>query len=705
MALSAPVIALVEVNKTYRMGEVDVHALRGVNLTIAQGEFVAIMGASGSGKSTLMNILGCLDRPTSGEFLLEGVNAARQDEPSLARIRGCRIGFVFQNFNLLARTSTLDNVALPLFYAGRTKKVASHVRSTLELLGLAGCERNHSNQLSGGQQQRVAIARALINDPAILLADEPTGNLDSHTASEIMEVFQRLNRERGVTVVLVTHEPEMAAFADRIITLRDGVIISDVPTGTPGSAKRSISISAEAAESTMPTWWSEIRSVTSIAVRAAVRAIGQHKLRSALTMLGIFIGVAALIAMVAVGEGARSAVRERMQSLGTDLLIALPASSRTGGARGGTGSASSLRATDAAAILEEDTAVADVSYVNRQTAQVVYGDENWSTSVQGVTPSYISIRNWPVADGRALTDEDERGGTMVCVLGQTVVDNLFSQGSAPVGATIIVKNVPMRVVGVLAVKGHSGGGQDQDDAVLVPFSTSQQRILGVAAPQPRVQQTSKPSSSILSSSGASSAASPSNPFGVQPRLGGFVHAIYIQARNAALVKTALEQVTATLERRHRIKLGAEDDFSVRNLTEIAEAAEESSRVMEMLLAVIASISLVVGGIGIMNILLVSVTERTREIGIRVAIGARQMHILLQFLLEAVLLSVAGGGAGVLAGIVASEVISSVAGWPIRLSSVVVLIAFFFSAAIGVFFGYYPARQASRLNPIDALRYE
>jgi macrolide transport system ATP-binding/permease protein len=684
------------VSKIYKMGDdVEIHALRDVDLTIQPGEFVAIMGASGSGKSTLMNILGCLDRPTAGRFLLEGVDAAGLDEPSLARIRGRRIGFVFQNFNLLARTSTLDNVSLPLFYAGRTTKTAVRVRNALALMGLADRADNYPNQLSGGQQQRVAIARALINDPAILLADEPTGNLDSRTANDIMEAIQGLNRQRGVTIVLVTHEPEMAAFADRVVTLRDGAIVSDVSSARIGRLVPPVQATPPSDVAEAPSWWSEICSVNWIALLAALRAIGRHKLRSALTMLGIFIGVAALIAMVAVGEGARSAVRERMQSLGTDLLIATPASSRTGGVRGGAGSASTLRATDAAAILEEDTAVAEVSYINRQVAQAVYGDENWSTSVQGVTPSYVAIRNWPIASGRALTEDDERDGTAVCLLGQTVVDNLFSPSSDPVGATVIVKNVPMHVVGVLAAKGHSGGGQDQDDVVLVPFSTSQQRILGVSSLPPS-QQTA---------TAAPLAASPSNPFGIQPRLSGFVQAIFIQARSADLVKTALDQVTATLERRHRIKTGADDDFTVRDLTEIAQVAEESSRVMEMLLAAIASISLVVGGIGIMNILLVSVTERTREIGIRMAIGARRTHILLQFLLEAVLLSVVGGGVGVAAGIISSEVISAVAGWPTLLSPLVVLIAFVFSAAIGVFFGYYPARQASRLNPIDALRYE
>jgi macrolide transport system ATP-binding/permease protein len=348
--------------------------------------------------------------------------------------------------------------------------------------------------------------------------------------------------------------------------------------------------------------------------------------------------------------------------------------------------------TDGAAILEEDSAVADISYVNRQSAQVVNSNLNWSTSVQGVTPSYLSIRDWPVVAGRKLDDQDEDNARTVCLLGQTVLANLFGEFEDPVGATIRVKNVDMQVVGVLGIKGHSASGQDQDDTVLIPVRTSQERVLGSAAPNSVQSQ-----STIFFT--------PPNPFGIQPKLTGFVHTMYVQARSTELVKTALQQVTQTLERRHRIKPGQPDDFAVRDLTEIAEVAEASSRVMELLLAAIASISLLVGGIGIMNILLVSVTERTREIGIRMAIGARRVHVLLQFLIEAALLSLMGGGAGVLTGAVASKVISRVAGWPTLLHPMVVLAAFLFSAAIGLFFGYYPARQASLLNPIDALRYE
>jgi macrolide transport system ATP-binding/permease protein len=704
--LSAPsewVLCVRNATKTYQLGDIEVHALRGVSLTVQRGEFVAIMGASGSGKSTLMNILGCLDAPTTGEYLLEGVDVAKLDEPSLARIRGRRIGFVFQSFNLLARTTAVENVELPLFYSAQIADNPRRAADMLKLLGLADRRQNQPNQLSGGQQQRVAIARALVNDPAIVLADEPTGNLDSRTAADILATLRAFNAERRVTVVLVTHERTLAQLADRIITIRDGLIVSDEPTGqrafSEGDSRTLPRI--EPLKDLVPrgrieAFLQEAWLLTVMGVGAALRAIGRNKLRAGLTMLGVFIGVAALIAMVAVGEGARSAVESQIQSLGTDLLVVLPGSTRTNGVRGGSGSASSLRVADVGAILEEDPAVADVSYVARQSAQIVNGHNNWSTSVQGVSSTYLSIRNWRIVAGRDLTDQDEEDGNPVCLLGQTVMSNLFGDFSDPVGATVLVKNVPMVVVGILAVKGHSPSGQDQDDVVIIPFSTAQERVLGVATPS---------STQTLANNVFTTIGPPPNPLGVTPRLQGFVNTIYVQARGPSEVKTALEEVTKTLERQHRIKPGATDDFAVRDLTEIAEVAEQASKAMELLLAAIASISLVVGGIGIMNILLVSVTERTREIGIRMATGARRLHVLMQFLIEAMLLSAMGGGAGILAGILSSQIISKAAGWPILLRADVIGLAFVFSAAVGVFFGYYPARQASRLNPIDALRYE
>ncbi|MFO0997334.1 MAG: ABC transporter permease [Alphaproteobacteria bacterium] len=685
-----PVIEIRDVTKVYRLGDVEVHALRGVSLTVERGEFVAIMGASGSGKSTLMNVIGCLDRPTGGTYRLDGIDVASLGEPALARIRSHRIGFVFQSFNLLARTSATDNVALPLLYAGAISESASRAREALHLLGLKGRERNHPSQLSGGQQQRVAIARALINDPSILLADEPTGNLDSATSTEIMETIRALNRDHGLTVILVTHEPDMAAYAGRIVTMRDGVIVSD--TRTAEAPPRPTEPAAPIAAIEAPTF-AEASSLARMVFLTAARALGRNKLRSALTMLGIFIGVAALIAMIAVGQGAKIAVKEQIESLGTNLIIVLPGATTSSGVRAGFGSASTLTVADAEAIRKEAPSVANVSYLTRQIAQVAYSNQNWSTNVQGVTPSFLSIRNWGVDSGRTFTEEDERSAARVCLLGQTVVRNLFAPDENPVGATIQVKSVPMEVVGVLAAKGQSGFGQDQDDLVLMPFSTAERKVLGVAAPS---QAQSNTSTVFIP---------PPNPFGVPPKLTGYVNIIYVQAASTEEVPSAVKEITSLLQRRHRIQPGQMDDFGVRNMGDITQAAEGSSQIMALLLAAVASISLIVGGIGIMNILLVSVTERTREIGIRMAIGARRAHVLLQFLVEAVMLSVLGGGIGVITGVIVSKLISTLAGWPTLISPLAIVGGFVFSAAVGVFFGFYPARRAAHLNPIEALRYE
>jgi macrolide transport system ATP-binding/permease protein len=732
------VISVSDLHKTYQLGDLEVRALRGVSLTIERGEFVAIMGASGSGKSTLMNIIGCLDRPSAGRYLLEGVDVASLSEPDLARIRSRRIGFVFQSFNLLSRTSALENVELPLFYSGDLAKGAIRAYEVLAMLGLAGRERSHPNQLSGGQQQRVAIARALINSPAILMADEPTGNLDSNTSLEIMATLQKLNRDQGLTIILVTHDAELATFAARVVTLRDGLMISDkrqparqAATGaidSPAPAALSDQTLADKAAQTHPSNYTPAQGPQAqqrllesdaapltfalMALRAAARALARNKLRSILTMLGIFIGVAALIAMVAVGQGANEAVEEQIASLGTNLLIVLPGATTANGVRAGFGSVSTLTTSDAEAILKDDWPVARVSYLDRQLAQVEYNRQNWSTNVQGVTPSYLPIRNWAVAEGRPLSEADERSAARVCLLGQTVASNLFGDHTDPVGANLRVKNVDMQVIGVLEAKGQSGWGQDQDDVVLIPFSTAERKVLGVAAPpatSPSGTATPSPSNPYASvptaSSIYSSGSTQTSPFGSPPKLTGVVHNIFVQAKSQALIPQAMDQVVETLHNRHHIQAGQDNDFDVRNLSEVAEAAEGSSQIMALLLATVASISLLVGGIGIMNILLVSVTERTREIGIRMAIGARRVHILLQFLVEAILLGMVGGAGGILAGIGASQAISSFAGWPTLLSPTAIIGGFLFSAAVGIFFGYYPARKASLLNPIDALRYE
>jgi macrolide transport system ATP-binding/permease protein len=716
------VIEIIDVSKTYVIGgEIEIHALRGVSFAIERGEFVAIMGASGSGKSTLMNLIGCLDRPTSGQYLLEGVDVAQLDEVQLALIRSRRIGFIFQNFNLLSRTSTLENVELPLFYSGWPANGARRAQDLVDMVGLTGRERNHPSQLSGGQQQRVAIARALINEPAILLADEPTGNLDSANSAEILEIITRLNRERGLTVVVVTHDADVAAYAARVITFRDGVIVSDARKREMPEIAQAQTMSSEIAavadlRSPVPIAEEKSAGFARMALTAAARAINRNKLRAALTMLGIFIGVAAVIAMVAVGDGARYSVQQQIQSLGTNLLVVLPGAQTSNGVRAGSGSTSTLRVSDAEAIGKEVEGVATVSYMDRQVAQVIYGNRNWSTSIEGTTPAYLDIREWPVISGRPFTEIETRSAAPVCLIGQTVVNNLFAPGEDPVGRIIRVKNFPLRVIGVLAPKGQSGYGQDQDDVVLTPFYTAERKVLGNSQVSASVTATTgngsnnpvlNPYAGVLTTNAVySSDTSLIDPFtNNTPVKSGVVNNIFVQASSSDLVNTVQDQIQALLHRRHRIQPNEDDDFFVRSLNEIAEASANASEVMTLLLAAVASISLLVGGIGIMNIMLVSVTERTREIGIRMAIGARRRHILLQFLVESSMLSILGGVAGILLGILTSKILSALANWPTLVSVPSVIGGFVFAAAVGVFFGWYPARKASMLDPIEALRYE
>ena len=698
-----PIIRVSTVTRTYHVGDVDVQALRGVDLVVEPGEFIAIMGSSGSGKSTLMSLLGCLDRPSSGEYYLEGVNVAELPESELARIRSERLGFVFQSFNLLARTSAIENVALPLFYAAggassRTERT-ERARASLRLLGLADRERNTPGQLSGGQQQRVAIARALINDPILLLADEPTGNLDSRNSHDIMATLQSLNRQREVTIIVVTHESDIAAYADRVITMRDGQVISDERKpvvrpqqgGSGGELPAALPFRPESAETAGNA--GTVRAFALMIVAAAFQALARNKMRSALTMLGVFIGVAALIAMVAVGQGANDAVRKQIESLGTNLLVVVPGATLMGGMRSGQGSASTLTVVDAEALRREAPAVGSVSYLIRQSGQVRYANQNWTTSIQGVSANYPPITNWRIMDGRGISREDVNGAALVVVLGQTVARQLFGADESPLGAVIQVKSMPLRVIGLLASKGQTPFGADQDDVVMIPFTTAERKVLGVAAPS--LQQA--PLNWVYPP--------PPNPYNLQQRLMGYVNQIYVQATAANEIQPAISQITEILVRRHRIRPGDINDFTVRNLSQIAETAEGSSRIMALLLASVASISLIVGGIGIMNILLVSVTERTREIGLRMAIGARRTHVLLQFLAESVILSVTGGIAGIIVGVLFSEMISIFTGWPTPISLAAVAGGFLFSAAVGIFFGYYPARKAARLDPIEALRYE
>jgi len=404
-------------------------------------------------------------------------------------------------------------------------------------------------------------------------------------------------------------------------------------------------------------------------IQIALRALRVNKMRSALTMLGIIIGVSAVIAMMAVGAGAREQIAAQIRSIGSNVIIILSGSTTSGGIRVGSGSVLTLTEDDATAIAREVPAVEAAAPTMRGTAQVVFGNQNWSTVVQGATPEYLVVREWPVVSGRDIMPQDVDGAAKVVLLGQTVAGNLFGD-SDPLGEIIRIKKVPFTVVGILAAKGQSAFGQDQDDIVVIPLSTAKRKVLGVSQANPRS-----------------------------------VGAILIRAWEPEGIAEAVEQITTLLRQRHRLQPAQEDDFTVRNLSEVFAAQEESARTMSLLLGAIASVSLLVGGIGIMNIMLVSVTERTREIGIRMAVGARERDILTQFLIEAVTLALIGGIVGIVLGVGGSSLLSFLAEWETLIAPQAILLAFLFSTVVGVFFGYYPARKAASLDPIEALRYE
>jgi macrolide transport system ATP-binding/permease protein len=715
-------IDLRDCSKTYHSGEIAVPVLQNVSLTIAHGEFAALMGASGSGKTTLMNILGCLDRPTGGQYWLEGREVGQLSADERALLRMGRIGFVFQTFNLLARTSALENVMLPLSYSAghwSDTKARQRAQALLERMGLADRLHHEPARLSGGQQQRVAIARALINRPALLLADEPTGNLDSNTSDDVLRIFQRLNEEEGVTILLVTHDAAVARYARRVIRIRDGRIEAEGPgAASPETqvvpAPPTVSPREDQSGAGEPT--GRFRG----ALHTALGGLRRNVLRAALTTLGIVIGVSAVIAMMELGRGSSSAIQRSIASLGANNLLVLPGTAASGGVSYGAGTVLTLTPEDSEAIASQSSAARAVAPIVRARTQVVYRDRNWvPIYIYGTTPAYLDIREWGLAEGDSFTERDVRNASKVCVIGQRLVRELF-QGESPLEQEIRVENVSFKVIGVLSRKGANMMGIDQDDVLLAPWTTIKFRVTGSSLANPNQSA----SATAASGSGTSQPANTlsqlypnveSNLYPPPPVTQATgtplpvrfinVDQISVAARSTEQIPAAIDQITEILRERHRIHGDEPEDFSVRDMAEMTKALSTTTDMVTKLLLAVALISLVVGGVGIMNIMLVSVTERTREIGLRMAVGARRRNILQQFLLESVLLCFCGGIAGILLGRGVSHLITAVLQWPTELSLDAIIAAFAVSVTVGIVFGYYPAWKASRLDPITALRYE
>ena len=647
--------------KTYRTGKIPVHALRDITLRITAGEFVAIMGPSGSGKSTLLHILGFLDRPDGGSFSVLGSEVSRLSDEELAALRNGLVGFVFQQFHLLGRVSAVENTELPLVYGGK-KEIRKTAYRKLQAVGLAEREDHRPNELSGGEQQRVAIARALVNDPMIIFADEPTGNLDTKSEAEIIHILKALN-EQGKTIIMVTHEREVAKHAQRIITMRDGTIESDEFKGQHITEQ-----AVNRPDLSVPNILSHKRSSFGRMefvqhLRQSIRAILSNKIRSFLSMLGILFGVAAVIAMLALGEGAKASIQQSLKTLGSNLLSVRAGSAKLRGVARAQGSITRFTLDDVTAIRKLTHLVSNASAYTSGSGQTVYQNENWSTNVQGVGLDYGRMRASMPEVGRWFTRDEITRREKVTILGKTVAEKLFGDKN-PLGQTVKINRVYFTVIGIAPEKGFRGH-RDFDDAVYVPVTTAMYRVLGK----------------------------------------DYLDGIYVEVKDPDMIDEAQDEISQIIRKQHRLYKNDEDSFHIRNMSEIQEMLTTTTRTMSLLLGCIAAISLLVGGIGIMNIMLVSVTERTREIGLRKAVGASSGDIMSQFLIEAVVMTFSGGLIGILLGAGVALIMSIVAGWSTKVSLFSIILSTTFSVAVGVGFGLWPARKASELNPIEALRYE
>lgn len=644
------IIEIKNLSKYFGQNQNKTVALDNINLSVKKGEFLAIIGTSGSGKSTLMNIIGCLDTASEGSYKINGEETKSLDKDKLAALRRKSFGFIFQRYNLLNTQSALNNVALPAIYSGMQQKERSErANNLLKKLGLEDKINNKPNQLSGGQQQRVSIARALMNGGDVILADEPTGALDSKSGEMVMDIIKELHAE-GHTIILVTHDKHIAEFANRVIEIKDGVIISDKSKNQTTVIKDDIIYKEKTSLSFFKDQFIE-------SFKMAINAIFSHKLRAFLTMLGIIIGIASVVSIVALGNGSQQKILSDINSIGTNTIDIFP-----GEGFGDIRSAKVKTLTDSdSAILSKQNYVLSATPNASTSGTLVYNNISLSAQVKGVGQEYFDVKGYKIEKGRIFSENEVTMSAQVAVIDNNTRKKLFPSGENPVNKVFMINKVPLRIIGITEDQKSNFGGSVENLNIWSPYTTVMHRISG--------------SSSIDS--------------------------ITVRIKDTVDTKTAEKGIIELIKSKH----GKKDFFTV-NTDSIKDTIKKTTDTMTLLISSIALISLIVGGIGVMNIMLVSVTERTKEIGVRMAIGARQYNILQQFLIEAVLICLIGGIAGIALSFSISLIFNHfVSSFAMSFSGTSIFMAVFCSSMIGIIFGFVPAKNASKLNPIDALSRE